>query len=417
LELLEPKGAIASGDAAGTDIVGILDSIDIPIVVVDRHCKVARFNQAATVTLGIGSSDMGRQTCEIPALADFRDVEQMCSRVIVDAEPSRHDMRIGDRWFLVRICPYMGPDNRVRGAVLTFTNVTAFRASLGQAIYEREYTKTILNTVIDPLVVLGEGLRIQTANRAFYDWFGVSRDQTQQTVLSDLGGDEWKQSKLWSALDETLARNNEFKTIEFEGEFPNIGHRAVLLDARRLTRDGSAMVLVAFRDVTARKQAERASRESESRFRTLFDSMDEAYCVIEVLFDEKDNPLDYRFLEVNPVFEKQTGIKDAKGRLMREIASHHEQHWFDIYGRIALTGETLRFENPAAAITMCAHSASALPSSAASASFLTISRSARIPIAIGTSSSRARRPSAKKHRPPPRHWSRLRKPCTSGSPS
>ncbi len=99
-----------------------------------------------------------------------------------------------------------------------------------------------------------------------------------------------------------------------------------------------------------RNRTEEVLRESEHRFRTLFESMDEGYCVIEVLFDGLDNPTDYRFLEVNPPFEKQTGIKDPKGRLMREIAPDHEQHWFDIYGRIALTGETLRFENPAAAL-------------------------------------------------------------------
>jgi signal transduction histidine kinase/CheY-like chemotaxis protein len=78
--------------------------------------------------------------------------------------------------------------------------------------------------------------------------------------------------------------------------------------------------------------------------------MDEGYCVVEMIFDQENDPIDYRFLEVNPVFERQTGIKDARGRRMREIAPGHEQHWFDIYGRIALTGETLRFEKPAAAL-------------------------------------------------------------------
>ncbi|HEX3869282.1 MAG TPA: PAS domain S-box protein [Pirellulales bacterium] len=103
-------------------------------------------------------------------------------------------------------------------------------------------------------------------------------------------------------------------------------------------------------DITERKHAEQALRDSEVRFRALFESMDEGYCVIEMLFDEKNNPLDYRFLETNPVFEKQTGIKDAKGRLMRQIAPRHEQHWFDLYGSVALTGETIRFENVAAAL-------------------------------------------------------------------
>ena len=157
---------------------------------------------------------------------------------------------------------------------------------------------------------------------------------------------------MWSSLQATLSHNSEFQTIELERDFPNIGRRTVLLDARRLVRDGNAraLVLLSFRDITERKHAEQALRESETRFRTLFESMDEGYCVIEMIFDEKNNPTDYRFLEVNPAFEKQTGIKNARGRLMREIAPDHEQHWFDMYGRIALSGETLRFENPAAAL-------------------------------------------------------------------
>ncbi len=94
--------------------------------------------------------------------------------------------------------------------------------------------------------------------------------------------------------------------------------------------------------------ANEALRESEKKYRMLFDSIDEGFCTIEVLFDENDHPIDYRFLEVNPSFEKQTGIQNARGRRMREIAPQHEEHWFEIYGRIALTGEPVRFENPAA---------------------------------------------------------------------
>src|SRR6266851_1840565 len=94
--------------------------------------------------------------------------------------------------------------------------------------------------------------------------------------------------------------------------------------------------------------ANEALRESEKKYRTLFDSIDEGFCTIEVLFDGNNNPIDYRFLEVNPSFEKQTGIQHARGRRMREIAPQHEERWFEIYGRIALTGEPVRFENQAA---------------------------------------------------------------------
>jgi PAS domain S-box-containing protein len=344
------QSTVSTAKSVGTDVVGVLDSIDIPIVVVDRDCTVTSFNRAAAEVFGVAPSDIGRRPCSIQALADVPEIEQACVQVMDDELPSRHDLRNGDRWFLVRISPYAGADRQIIGAVLAFTNVTAFRASLGQAIYEREYTKTILNTVIDPLVVLGPDLQIQTANRAFYDWFGASREETRGVPLSDLGDSEWKASGLWSSLKETFSHTREFQTVEFEGIFPNVGRRTVLLDARRLARDGTALVLLAFRDITERKQAEQARRESEIRFRTLFESMDEGYCVAEVIFNDENRPIDYRFLEVNPVFEKQTGIKDARGRLMREIAPDHEQRWFDIYGRIALTGETLRFENPAAAL-------------------------------------------------------------------
>src|SRR5260370_1181035 len=101
-------------------------------------------------------------------------------------------------------------------------------------------------------------------------------------------------------------------------------------------------------DVTERKRADQLLRESETNYRTLFDSMDEGFCTIEVLFDENNKAVDYVFLEVNPVFEKLTGISNAQGRTMREIAPQHEEYWFETYGKIALTGEPARFENLAA---------------------------------------------------------------------
>jgi PAS domain S-box-containing protein len=103
-------------------------------------------------------------------------------------------------------------------------------------------------------------------------------------------------------------------------------------------------------DATARKLAEVKARDSEARYRSLFNTLIEGFCTIEMIFDAAGKPVDYRFLEVNPAFEKQTGLHGAQGKLMRDLAPNHEAHWFEIYGKIALTGESLHFENEAKAL-------------------------------------------------------------------
>ncbi|SDM69545.1 PAS domain S-box-containing protein [Methylobacterium phyllostachyos] len=92
---------------------------------------------------------------------------------------------------------------------------------------------------------------------------------------------------------------------------------------------------------------------SESRYRSLFEKLDTGFCVIEMRFEDEDGGLravDYRFLEVNPAFAAQTGLADAAGCWMRDLAPDHEQHWFDLYGHVALTGEAVRLENGAASL-------------------------------------------------------------------
>jgi signal transduction histidine kinase/DNA-binding response OmpR family regulator len=118
-----------------------------------------------------------------------------------------------------------------------------------------------------------------------------------------------------------------------------------------LYRDGQAArmrgVVI---DANRQMDAEEQLRASEQRYRTLFEAIDEGVCVIEVLFDADDKPCDYVFLETNPAFIHHTGLDDAIGKRMRELAPQHETYWFELYGRVAHTGEPMRFVSEAAAL-------------------------------------------------------------------
>ena len=104
-------------------------------------------------------------------------------------------------------------------------------------------------------------------------------------------------------------------------------------------------------DISLRVQTEQSLLQSEERYRTLFNSIDEGFCLIEMIYDEYDNPIDWRYLEVNPVFERQTGLHDTVGKRIRELAPNMEAYWFNIYGEVARTGEPIRLQNEVKALS------------------------------------------------------------------
>lgn len=115
----------------------------------------------------------------------------------------------------------------------------------------------------------------------------------------------------------------------------------------RTVEDRIDGVVLTFVDITARRQTERELLESRQQYETLFNSIDEGFCMIEPIPARDGRPADYRFMEVNAAFERQTGLSDVVGKTARELIPGHEDHWFEIYARIAETGIAERFEAPA----------------------------------------------------------------------
>ena len=254
-------GDTTKAERVAFDPGGILDAIDASIVVLDRDFTIARFNRPAAQTLGLAVSDIGRPARDAAAFADLRNLERWCAEVISTETTSRHDFRNKDQTFVLRIAPYSKDDSRPKGTVLTFMNVTAFRASIDQAIYEREYTKAILNAGADPLVVVSHELHLQTANRAFYQMFGVAREATQNVSLEALPNATFDLDRLGTQLEKMIAEGSEFQAFEIEHNFPGIGPRTLVIDARPLSFSGHSrpMILLSFHDVTIRKEAEAAN--------------------------------------------------------------------------------------------------------------------------------------------------------------
>lgn len=127
---------------------------------------------------------------------------------------------------------------------------------------------------------------------------------------------------------------------------------AVLFVNNAKPRKWKAEDLALIRDVGERTRTAvqryrnaKALKESEARYRTLFEAIDVGFCIIEMKFDAADVPIDFRLWEINPAFEKQTGLVGAGGKWISEVAPGLERHWFEAYGRVVRTGKPARFEN------------------------------------------------------------------------
>jgi PAS domain S-box-containing protein len=293
----------------------IIDSVDVPIVAVGGECTVVRFNPAAATLLSLAPEDLGRRLREIPLLMHVKRLEELCGDVMGGGASSQCEVRDAKNgsWFLLRIAPYMGSEQRIDGAVLTLQNITAFRASLEQAIYEREYTKAIINTVVDPLVVLDEDCRVQAANQAFYTKFQVSRDQAHGAKIFEIGNQDWEIPRLQKFLRETSAHHES--DAEFEHEFPVIGQRTLLLNARRLSQGSNVgqMTLLTIQDITERKQR-------EERLRKLSESLDAQVRARTAELEERNREVLTRAEQVRQLSWQVMRIQDEERRhIAREL--------------------------------------------------------------------------------------------------
>jgi len=192
------------------------------------------------------------------------------------------------------------------------TGIILFELAAEEA---RRYAESIVGTIREPLLVLDANLKIISANRNFYKTFKVTSEETIGTFIYDLGNKQWGIPKLRELLEEVLPEKEAFDDFEVEHDFESIGHKVMLLNARRIYRKdiGTKMILLAIEDITERKQLESLLIDSEEQYRRLFETASDGI----VLLEKREGKITH----ANPAAEKMLGYntKESIGNKLQDI--------------------------------------------------------------------------------------------------
>ncbi len=252
------------------------------------------------------------------------------------------DERISGAW---RIRVFNMPGQRLGVA---FEDVTARKQAEEALAGERQLLRTVIDHLPDAVYAKDVHGRKTLANRADLDNIGLSEEQVLGKTDAEMFPPEI--ATYFEADDQRVISTGQ-PIMNREEFLVNRDDRQLWQLTSKLPLKNAAGQIIGLvgigRNVTAQRQVEQTLRQSETRYRTLFEAMQEAFALHEIIIDEQGVPCDYRFLQVNPAFEKLTGLRAAEvvGRTVLEVMPQTEPYWIETYSRVALTGEPAEFEN------------------------------------------------------------------------
>ncbi|WP_052014805.1 cache domain-containing protein [Desulfovibrio sp. X2] len=234
---------------------------------------------------------------------------------------------------------------RKRNAALV-EEMSKRRTAIEAMEQSRTRFQTIFETVNDAILILDPGtLRIKEANASAQRMFGYSGEEMARLAGGELlaaSPDDGEEGAV--PLERT--REHGPQTYESRCRGRDGGSFWVEISTRMARLDGEDAILAAVRDVSERRKAEEALRESEAKFRSLFENMAEGVALHEFLYDADARALDYRILEVNAAFETQTGLvrENVVGQLASDCYGGEVPPFIDEYAYVASTGNPLVFD-------------------------------------------------------------------------
>jgi len=251
----ELQNKVEELSAINNDIDNLLAGTEIGTIFLDRALRIKRFTPSAAKLFNLIPTDIDRSLTDITSRIMYEHLEQDTQEVLATLQTKEMEIETREGgWFALRILPYRTRENVIAGVVLTFTDITRIK-HLGQQLQGAlDYVQGIVETVREPLMVLDGNLKVQSANKSFYRTFLTTPPETEGRLIYDLGNAQWDIPRLRQLLEEIVPQNKVFENFEVEHDFPAIGVRTMMLNARRLEAqpDHPGLILLALEDVTGR---------------------------------------------------------------------------------------------------------------------------------------------------------------------
>ena len=240
------------------DLTNLLASINIPILILTLDLRIRRFTPMGQRLFNLIPADAGRPLSDIRTNLDIPDLEPLILDVLDTLTIKELEVQtFGGHWYNLRIRPYRTIENQIDGVVLVLIDIDVLKRSTATLEQARNYAEAIVETVQVPLIVLDSDLRVNKANRSFYETFQVSVSQTAQSLIFELGNGQWNLPGLQSLLEDILANDTSIQNLEVEHYFEQIGQKTMLLNAWKIIQQGEYQrILLAIEDITERKQFE-----------------------------------------------------------------------------------------------------------------------------------------------------------------
>jgi PAS domain S-box-containing protein len=268
----------------------IVDTVREPLLVLDADLKVVSANHnfyqtyktKPEETEGQLVYDIGNHQWNIPKLRELLE-EILPKNTSFDNYEVEHDFpHIGKRIMILNARRIYGEANKNEMILLAIEDITERKQVEQIANEAREYAESIVDTVREPLLVLDADLKVISANHNFYQTFKTKPEETKGQLIYNIGYQQWNIPKLRELLEEILPKNTAFDNYEVEHDFPQLGKRTMLLNARRIPWPPAKprIILLAIEDITERKRVEALSA-SEVRYRRLFESAKDGIMILD----------------------------------------------------------------------------------------------------------------------------------------